>query len=69
MAKVYTTVEGDVLDQVCYQHYGQSDTVTEAVLLLNPSLSKYGEVLPAGVEILLPDVAVESVVQTKRLWD
>lgn len=69
MSKVYTTMEGDVLDQICYGYYGQSGAVTEAVLALNPGLSEYDEVLPAGIRILLPKVAIETVVQTKRLWD
>lgn len=66
---IYRTVEGDVLDQVCLRHYARTGTV-ETVLDVNPGLSAVGAILPAGVEIELPELPdSEAVIDIVRLWD
>ncbi|MCG7868178.1 MAG: tail protein X [Candidatus Thiodiazotropha taylori] len=66
---IYRTVDGDVLDQICLQHYGRTGTV-ETVLDANSGLSAVGAVLPAGVQIELPELPdSETVVDAVRLWD
>ncbi|MEW8072694.1 MAG: tail protein X [Candidatus Thiodiazotropha sp.] len=66
---IYRTVEGDVLDQICLRHYVRTGTV-ETVLDANPGLSAVGAILPAGVEIELPELPdSEAVIDTVRLWD
>ena len=71
----YITKDGDMVDLICYRHYrhyGRTATVTEAVLVANFGLAARGPVLPAGVEIILPDFGtpeqrpVEK--ETIRLW-
>ena len=47
--------EGDVLDELCWRHYGREDGVG-AVLAANPGLAAVAPVLPAGVVIVLPDL-------------
>ena len=66
----YITEHDDLLDAVCYQHYGVSDGATEAVLENNPVLALHPMHLPAGLSINLPDLDLpsESVGQV-QLWD
>ena len=67
---IYITEHDDVLDAVCYQHYGESDGITEAILENNPLLALYPIHLPAGLSINLPDLDLptESAGQV-QLWD
>lgn len=64
----YLTRDGDVLDAVCYKHYGRESATVE-VLAANPGLADSGMVLTAGIIIELPDLpdAVEKA--TITLWD
>ena len=68
----YITKDGDMVDLICYRHYGRTADVTEAVLAANVGLAARGPVLPAGIEIILPDYGtpeqrpVEK--ETIRLW-
>ena len=64
----YQTKDGDVLDLICRNHYGNVDAALNAVLVANPGLSANEPVLPAGILILLPDLDV-SEVTTIRLWN
>ena len=67
----YRTRDGDVLDAICWRHYG-SVTAVAAVLEANRELAGYGPALPAGVLIELPPLAESdtlSDVPTVRLWD
>ncbi|NVK42098.1 MAG: tail protein X [Oceanospirillaceae bacterium] len=55
---IYQTSEGDVLDAICYAHYGRASGVIEKVLDANPKLCEYDVHLPAGVKITLPEIDV-----------
>lgn len=62
----YTTKENDVLDWICWKHYGTT-SVIEKVLLANPTIADYE--LPAGTIVNLP--YIESIQDKKtevRLW-
>ncbi|APR97829.1 tail protein X [Wolbachia endosymbiont of Folsomia candida] len=50
----YTTKENEMLDYICWKHYGYSSGAVEEVLLENPGLAEYGSFLPAGLKIKLP---------------
>jgi phage tail protein X len=65
--KNYLTMDGDVLDKICWLFYGQSSKTTEAVLKRNPLLNRYPSVLPAGLILVLPVMRYEA--QRKPLWD
>lgn len=68
--RAYTTQSDDVLDAICYQYYGHSEGVTEAVLENNPQLAVMPMHLPAGVIIKLPDLDLPSeTVSQVQLWD
>lgn len=107
MSSYYQTKEGDVLDWICWMHYGQRRRlkdaarqlgfyaaevsedvlekgmqalnytgamdlhgIVEQVLKANPGLAKIGPILPAGINIALPELTpqVEDS-QTVQLWD
>lgn len=69
MSQRYRTKEGDVLDRVCWKHYGAQAGAVEAVLEANTNLAEHGEVLPAGLEITLPDLVLPETEKLIRLWD
>lgn len=73
MPRQYTTQAGDMLDLICFRHYGGRQAgAVEAVLEANQTigLSDYPERLPFGLTITLPDLP-SGTPQLKlvRLWD
>ncbi|MCA7010356.1 tail protein X [Wolbachia endosymbiont of Tribolium confusum] len=52
----YYTKENEMLDEICWKHYGYSSGVVEEVLLKNPGLVEHGSFLPAGLKIKLPKI-------------
>jgi phage tail protein X len=63
---VYTAKENDMLDWICWKHYG-STAVLEQVLAANPTLTD--EKLPAGIVVNLPFIgSIKSKKQEVRLW-
>lgn len=69
MATIYRTRRGDMLDQICWRHYGQQSGAVERVLEANPGLADRGPVLPEGLEVTLPDAAPAPARTPIRLWD
>lgn len=63
----YRTRQGDMVDAICRDHYGSEDPV-EQVYDANPGLAALGPILPMGLEIVLPEVAVQTVTMPIRLW-
>ena len=67
---VYVTKDGDMLDAICRDYYGQTEQVTEWVLSNNPRLADLGMVYVAGVIIQLPPLpAALTATPALRLWD
>ncbi len=52
----YYTKENEMLDYICWKHYGYSSGAVEEVLLENPGLAEYASFLPAGLKIKLPKI-------------
>lgn len=83
MPATYRTAQGDVLDAICAKHYGtgvanprRRGAVTwpdrglvEAVFLANPGLAERGPVLPAGLDLILPDPPARAEAPRVQLWD
>lgn len=70
MATIYVTQQDDVLDAICYRHYGDEHGTTEKVLAQNHALALYDTHLPAGIEITLPELEKPSHVREQvQLWD
>lgn len=65
----YRTKDGDTVDWICWTHYGRSAGTTEAVLEANPGLADWGDRLPAGVAVVLPDLPAPNRRRVVRLWD
>ena len=61
------TRDGDVLDDLIWQHYGRSDLLA-AVLEANPTLAMLPPVLSAGLVIELPDLPLPVEAPVIRLW-
>jgi phage tail protein X len=69
MATVYRTSQGDTLDYVCWQFYGQQSGAVELVLAANPGLADLGVVMPIDTVLTLPDLPKPATeVQPIRLW-
>lgn len=54
MTTYYYTRENEMLDYICWKHYGYSGGAVELVLESNPGLAEHGSFLPAGLKIKLP---------------
>ncbi len=66
----YRAKDRDVLDAICWKHYGPRPGAVEAVLDANPGLADRGPVLAAGVLVHLPELPEPlRPVRTVRLWD
>lgn len=65
-----TSIAGDTVDLICRRHYGDESGYAEAVYDANRGVAAYEPILPAGVTIMLPEVAAEERADTVvRLWD
>lgn len=69
MQRTVTTVQGDMLDLVCFRFYGRHRGTVEAVLDANPGLAARPFLLPAGVVIVMPGLPAPAEPATVRLWD
>jgi phage tail protein X len=66
MAK-YITQNGDMLDHICFKYYGTTEVVNK-VLEANRELAKLGAILPANIEIELPDLEKPTTKRKVNLW-
>ena len=68
MSQVYTTKQGDVIDNLCKSIYGD-EFLLVSVLEANPHLCEYPAVLPLGIDIFFPDFPEPSnKIELVRLW-
>lgn len=68
MAMICRTSDGDLLDTLCYQHYGHLNGTVEAVLAANRLLADEPQPLRAGLLITFADIE-QSTVEQVQLWD
>lgn len=68
MAMICRTSDGDLLDTLCYQHYGHLNGTVEAVLAANRLLADEPQPLGTGLLITFPDIERPTVEQV-QLWD
>lgn len=65
----YVSKDGDVLDRIVGQHYGDtSPEILRAVLEENPGLAAKGPVLAGGLRIWLPVIDRVQPLETAQLW-
>jgi len=63
----YRTKDGDVADAIAKDHLGSEALVVD-LFAANPGLAALGPVLPAGIDVTLPDVAPATSAPRVRLW-
>lgn len=68
MAMICRTSDGDLLDTLCYQHYGHLNGTVEAVLAANRLLADESQPLRTGLLITFPDLP-EPEGEQMQLWD
>ncbi len=64
----FKTIGGEMLDAIAHKHYQGRVGGTEAIVNDNIGLARLGPVLPAGLEISLPDLP-KIQEEEIRLWD
>lgn len=70
MAMTCRTSDGDVLDVLCFSHYGHLVGVVEAVLEENPGLAAEAQPFRAGLVIRFPDVSLAAAEADQiQLWE
>ena len=67
LTAVVISQKGDMVDQICWQHYGHTDAV-DLVLEHNGGLAAAGPLLPDGVRIELPPAPAHNI-EVVQLWD
>lgn len=65
----YFTKDKEMLDYICWKHYGYSSGAVEVVLEKNPGLAEYGSFLPAGLKIKLPEIQKISQKSVVKILD
>ncbi|MBS9531145.1 MULTISPECIES: tail protein X [unclassified Wolbachia] len=65
----YIARENEMLDYICFKHYGYSSGAVEIVLEANPGLAEYGSFLPAGLKIRLPRIQEQLKKSKLKVWE
>jgi phage tail protein X len=67
---VHTTQDDDMLDDICWRHYGRQSGAVEEVLDGNQGLAARGAIYPAGQSVNLIDITLSTrpVRDWVRLW-
>jgi phage tail protein X len=67
---LYRTREGETVDEICFRVLDTTaGGVVEETLRLNQNLADYGETLPSGLLIVLPDVQALTTASTANATD
>lgn len=62
--------DGDSVPLILWQQMQRDDDeAEEALYRLNPGLEQYGPILPAGIEIRLPELAAKTPTKVVNVWD
>lgn len=70
MTRIYTTIQGEMVDAICRKIYGDESGYVEQVLEANPGLAALSHQLPIGTKINLPDaLSAEKSQPLIALWD
>lgn len=68
---IATARDGETIDEICWRVLGRTAAVTEQALDLNPGLAALGARLPAGTQVVLPEIteSARQLRETVKLWD
>lgn len=62
--------DGDSVSLILWQQLQRDDDeAEEALYQLNPGLEQYGPILPAGIEVTLPELAAKTPDKVVNVWD
>ncbi|MBI0277276.1 tail protein X [Hafnia alvei] len=64
-----TATDGDTVDLLCWQHYGRTQGVVEAVYQANPHLCESHPALSVGQIVTMPDLQPPAQQDIIQLWD
>jgi phage tail protein X len=68
--KTVRSRDGDTVSQILWLALGrEDDEAEEALYELNPGLEQYGPVLPAGINIKLPELEDPAPAEVVNVWD
>ena len=65
---IYTTKDGDRLDELVYKRYGKERGAVEWLFSNNAHLRDQPVMLPAGIEINMPPLPEKATVVTVNPW-
>ena len=65
----YKTKQNDVIDWICWKHYGFTSGLVDQVIRVNPQIAEYDDFLPEGLLINLPEISKENSIKQIKLWD
>ncbi|MFP3016302.1 MAG: tail protein X [Wolbachia sp.] len=68
MTTYYWSKEGEMIDLICWRHYGATRGVVEVVLEVNPGLAEYSGSLPSGLRIKLPLIKEPLKKSVFKVW-
>ena len=60
MTAIYTTRDGDFLDEIAHRHYQGDPAALRLIMDANPGVARVGPSLPEGVRITLPPLPVKT---------
>ena len=67
--RIYTK-QGDTVDSICQEHYGNTAGITEQVIEANPNIAFLSPVLPTNTVLILPNIAKPATTKHLiQLWD
>lgn len=69
MRVYYVVRENEMLDYICFKHYGYSSGAVEVVLEENPGLAENGSFLPGRLKIKLPSIQELLNKSVLKVWE
>lgn len=68
---IVTAREGETVDEICWRSLGRTQGVTEQTLEFNRDMADLGPRLPAGTEVVMPELATlaPATREVVKLWD
>lgn len=67
--KLYQTIQGEMIDAICYNIFGFESGFLEEVLEMNPGIAALDDPLPTGTILKLPEKPAIKKREVVALWD
>ena len=68
--KEFRSRDGDTVSLILWLALQRDDDEAEEALYdINPGLEQYGPVLPAGIDIVLPELSATEPTKVVNVWD